>query len=499
MKKKILTLITIITTMIIINCIPAYANTEWFSNYSYSDEYDRHLNIQYNDPNTLMGNGCPANFSMVLECSNDTKYFFARVDSGLRLFYKGSIHVFIGNDNDTYMGDYLNCIRDYMSYDYTDTSTEWRKANLSGGSSNIYKDFNMQMYINETGIDLLNLPSLTLDSLVSISDELNNGTLTLLEAHVLCGTKLLDGYTLETDGSISYDSTNYIKGENLPNIKNLEYFWPNSTYVYMNRATDRCNFDKEDYLSMNIENIQEGEQYYIEIEVTPDFMCMKQKDYLIGGKSDWKSYYGGEQDSISKGSCFESMKLKVPIEENRIIIQSGIYELYDYYLDCLKQITDNDTHVVIEEGTLSTESTIWYLEYIKFQMRIIRVDGDNRYFSNWYEIIAECINRYNYAEFEEIGEIDRLTGKGESQVDISQDSEFTTEHDNVNQSTYEEDLSQQGIMESLKNGFGLIGDNGLIAFFSSTFSYIPAWIWTLIGSGVALSIAVIIFKIIRGV
>lgn len=50
----------------------------------------------------------------------------------------------------------------------------------------------------------------------------------------------------------------------------------------------------------------------------------------------------------------------------------------------------------------------------------------------------------------------------------------------------------------LKNGFGLLGDNGLLSLFSAVFFYIPSWLWTLIGSGIAAVIFVTVFNVVRG-
>ena len=46
----------------------------------------------------------------------------------------------------------------------------------------------------------------------------------------------------------------------------------------------------------------------------------------------------------------------------------------------------------------------------------------------------------------------------------------------------------------LKSGFGLLGNNGLIAFFAKSFSFIPSNIWSLITGGVAVMIIVGIIK-----
>lgn len=49
---------------------------------------------------------------------------------------------------------------------------------------------------------------------------------------------------------------------------------------------------------------------------------------------------------------------------------------------------------------------------------------------------------------------------------------------------------------NIVSGFNLLGDNGLIALITQTFSYIPAPIWTLVGAGISICIIVALFKMI---
>lgn len=57
--------------------------------------------------------------------------------------------------------------------------------------------------------------------------------------------------------------------------------------------------------------------------------------------------------------------------------------------------------------------------------------------------------------------------------------------------------SMNGIIGFIKNGFGLLGDDGLIALFKETFSFLPAPVWTCIIAMIAASCIVVIWKVVH--
>lgn len=57
--------------------------------------------------------------------------------------------------------------------------------------------------------------------------------------------------------------------------------------------------------------------------------------------------------------------------------------------------------------------------------------------------------------------------------------------------------SMSGIIGFIKNGFGLLGDDGLIALFKETFSFLPAPVWTCIIAMIAASCIVVIWKVVH--
>ena len=60
--------------------------------------------------------------------------------------------------------------------------------------------------------------------------------------------------------------------------------------------------------------------------------------------------------------------------------------------------------------------------------------------------------------------------------------------------TQEESSSSSDIVNFIKNGFGLLGDNGVITLMQDAFSYVPSFIWSIIGVGVALMVLIGVAK-----
>lgn len=57
--------------------------------------------------------------------------------------------------------------------------------------------------------------------------------------------------------------------------------------------------------------------------------------------------------------------------------------------------------------------------------------------------------------------------------------------------------SVSSIIDYIKNGFGLLGDDGLIALFKETFSFLPAPVWTCIISMIAVTCIIVIWKVVH--
>lgn len=76
----------------------------------------------------------------------------------------------------------------------------------------------------------------------------------------------------------------------------------------------------------------------------------------------------------------------------------------------------------------------------------------------------------------------------------------TTKSDSSYGKTYHVDPDTKSvfsIIDYIKNGFGLLGDDGLIALFKETFSFLPASVWTCIIAMIAASCIVVIWKVVH--
>lgn len=87
--------------------------------------------------------------------------------------------------------------------------------------------------------------------------------------------------------------------------------------------------------------------------------------------------------------------------------------------------------------------------------------------------------------------------KGYEQIDGSSGE---TKTDSSYGKTYHVDPDTKSvfsIIDYIKNGFGLLGDDGLIALFKETFSFLPAPVWTCIIAMIAASCIVVIWKVVH--
>ena len=87
--------------------------------------------------------------------------------------------------------------------------------------------------------------------------------------------------------------------------------------------------------------------------------------------------------------------------------------------------------------------------------------------------------------------------KGYEQIDGSSGE---TKTDSTYGKTYHVDpdtKSVSSIIDYIKNGFGLLGDDGLIALFKETFSFLPAPVWTCIISMIAATCIIVIWKVVH--
>lgn len=80
-----------------------------------------------------------------------------------------------------------------------------------------------------------------------------------------------------------------------------------------------------------------------------------------------------------------------------------------------------------------------------------------------------------------------------NETDYSKDNGYSYTKDDF---TSINSTSNEGFINSILSGFGLIGDNGLLSFLGGVFAYIPEWLWALIGAGVTFMVIIALFKLV---
>lgn len=80
-----------------------------------------------------------------------------------------------------------------------------------------------------------------------------------------------------------------------------------------------------------------------------------------------------------------------------------------------------------------------------------------------------------------------------NETDYSKDNGYSYTKDDF---TTINSTTNEGFINSIISGFGLIGDNGLLSLLGGVFAYIPEWLWALIGTGVTFMVIIALFKLV---
>ena len=121
-------------------------------------------------------------------------------------------------------------------------------------------------------------------------------------------------------------------------------------------------------------------------------------------------------------------------------------------------------------------------------------DGTYTYYSNWVKVFIDdegnTATEYEYDDkvFGDSGQDFSQEQPGQSDnTSIKQDSEY-----NGNDVMNGSELDSLG--DVISDGFGLLGDGGIVDMMSDFFSFIPGPIWTLILTGIGLIITIAVIK-----
>lgn len=178
-------------------------------------------------------------------------------------------------------------------------------------------------------------------------------------------------------------------------------------------------------------------------------------------------------------------RLSYTVDLDSIIWSSGKLEQAIY--DDLGYISGTTGHIV---------DTTFYLRN-KYN------DGEYNYYSNWIRVTinsdGEVItDEERQSSFEEIEYDDDKKGdSGQNFADKQPDGNLNADsiYDGSTQTSIEG--NEMNLISSIETGFGLLGDNGIIAMLSDLFTYVPNEIWILVCSGIGIMVLIAVFKFVK--
>lgn len=202
--------------------------------------------------------------------------------------------------------------------------------------------------------------------------------------------------------------------------------------------------------------------------------------------------------------------------KNVLLPWTDYYKVEDFYLysdivktkylkwefDREKMVSTNPLWIAeIEKGLGYSGGTYESLFKLTIMMRNKYYDGTYTYYSNWLEVVfdddgmAGTVNNNAIPTEKEYDD----PYNGDSDTDFTQQKpNGATNPDSEYQGqVIEGDKGAlSGLTEALSNGFGLMGEGGILDMVGDFFSFVPSWIWSLIGTSVAMACIIFLIKIV---
>lgn len=209
--------------------------------------------------------------------------------------------------------------------------------------------------------------------------------------------------------------------------------------------------------------------------------------YIYGGKSTWTSwntkvsdypYNGRDLYDLTTG---EKVDRGPTLPEDFIITQKILYEN-------VPSVPDN----------LITGATRYAIS--DFEVRVRNRSGGRC--SNWVSTKVSADNKHIATVTDDDGNVvDDEDYNGQDVNNSNQDTYYDTDYQDggTNGTVNTDNVSISSILGFIKSGFGLLGDNGIIALMSRTYLYLPASIWTIIKFFVAMLVVIAIIGAIKEV
>lgn len=143
-----------------------------------------------------------------------------------------------------------------------------------------------------------------------------------------------------------------------------------------------------------------------------------------------------------------------------------------------------------------------HMQYIGSQVKIRTyyiVDGSKTYGNDVY------VRRFLFSKYkDEYGNAKTVIKEAYNESGEESDGSYMQmiQNDTINDNGSSKDssmeLNSDSVMQNVENGFGLLGDDGYINLTNRFLYSVPADIWAMISAAMALSIILILFKVLRG-
>ena len=209
--------------------------------------------------------------------------------------------------------------------------------------------------------------------------------------------------------------------------------------------------------------------------------------YIYAGKPVWTGwntkvsdfpYNGHDVYDLTTG---EKVNRSTTLPEDFIVTQKILYEN-------VPSVPDN----------LITGVTRYSIK--DFEVRVRNRSGGRC--SNWVSTKVSADNKHITTVTDDNGNVvDDEDYNGQDVNNSNQDTYYDTDYQDggTNGIVNTDNVSVTSILGFIKSGFGLLGDNGIIALMSRTYLYLPASIWTIIKFFVAMLVVIAIIGAIKEV
>lgn len=156
-------------------------------------------------------------------------------------------------------------------------------------------------------------------------------------------------------------------------------------------------------------------------------------------------------------------------------------------------VTSNDNSISFDVSDIVSSLNIGFMcDEIRFNFKCTNYDVTGAMCSSDYSVGAVRVfpDSVLFEYYDEQGNlVESVPLKTETQY--KNDNGYS-----ISDFTSVDTYTNEGFLNLILSGFGLIGSGGLVPFLAAIYQYVPDYIWILIGSGLSFMIIVAIFKLV---